>query len=536
MYDVCVIGSGAGGGSLAKELAEAGAKVVLVEAGRLPTPQDFYGHQWPYEFPKHVKPTYAPFTPPELREGVRYEDSDSIYFNRIRVVGGQTNYWNAVSLRFAARDFREWSLAGVEEDWPITYQELAPFYSRAEKIMGVTGTREGLEVVPDGEYLKPLKPRCSENIIKQVCTKMGIPMIPARKAVLTESYEGRAPCHYCGHCMEGCDVGAIFSTSGVMIPRAQQTGNFTLLQNKLARELLVDQEGKVRALSVIDTVTRKEEEIGARVFAVCCGTSESARLLLNSRSPRFPNGLANGNDVVGRYLHGNIAMDVNGYLEALIGTPPVNNDGATDHTYIPRFTQNRKDLDFVGGYQFQLQYASFMYPYHANVLKGFGKSFKQQVRLLQPGFVQLGGFTKVLARPENRVVVDPKRKDAYGIPILVAHFRWGENDRRVYRDMMKTAFEIVDAARCRIIVPSPSEGFPEPSGFAAHEVGTIRMGRNPRTSVLNGYCQAHEVKNLFALDCSVFTTYNEKNPVLTVVALACRTAQYIAEQVRKGNL
>ena len=147
-----------------------------------------------------------------------------------------------------------------------------------------------------------------------------------------------------------------------------------------------------------------------------------------------------------------------------------------------------------------------MYPYHASVLKGFGKSFKQQVRL--------GGFTKVLARPENRVVVDPNRKDAYGIPILVAHFRWGDNDRRVYRDMMKTAFEILDAARCRIIVPSPSEGFPEPSGFAAHEVGTIRMGKNPRTSVLNGYCQAHEVKNLFALDCSVFTTYKEKNPVL----------------------
>jgi choline dehydrogenase-like flavoprotein len=322
--------------------------------------------------------------------------------------------------------------------------------------MGVTGTREGLQIVPDGEYLKPLKPRCSEGIIKRVCTKMGIPMIPARKAVLTEPYQGRPPCHYCGHCKEGCDVGAVFSTSGVMIPRAQATGNFILLQNKLARELLVDHEGKVRAVSAIDTVTRQEEEIRARVFAVCCGTSESARLLLNSKSPRFPQGIANNNDVVGYYLHGNIAMEVSGYLEELIGTPPVNNDDATDHTYIPRFNQNRKDLDYVGAYHFQLQYSSFMYPYQANVLKGFGKSFKRQVRLLQPGFVLMGGYTKVLARPENRIVVDPSRKDAYGIPSLVANFRWSENDRRIYKDMMKTGFQILEEAKCRLITPSPS--------------------------------------------------------------------------------
>jgi choline dehydrogenase-like flavoprotein len=345
---------------LAKELAEVGAKVVLVEAGRMPTPQDFYAHQWPYEFSKHEKPTYSAFAPPDE---VRYENSDSIYFNRIWAVGGQTNYWNAVSLRFAERDFRERSVAGVEEDWPLTYQDLAPFYSRAEKTMGVTGTREGLDIVPDGEYLKPLKPRCSEIILKRACTKLGIPLIPARKAVLTESYDDRAPCHYCGHCMEGCDVGALFSTTDVMIPKGQKTGNLQLLQNKIARELLVDQGGKVRAVSVIDRLTRAEEEISARVFAVCCGTSESARLLLNSRSPRFPNGVANNNDMVGRYLHGNVAMDLYGYLEELVGTPPVNNDGATDHSYIPRFNQNRKDLDFAGGYQFQVNYASYMYPY-----------------------------------------------------------------------------------------------------------------------------------------------------------------------------
>jgi choline dehydrogenase-like flavoprotein len=198
IYDVCVIGSGAGGGSLTKELAELGAKVALVEAGRMPTPEDFFAHKWPYEFPKHRKPTYRAFTPPEVTEALRLENSDPVYFGRMRVVGGQTNFWNAVSLRFAERDFRERSVAGVEEDWPIDYQELAPFYSYAEKLMGVTGTREGLDIVPDGDhYLPPLKPRCSEILVKRACTKMGIPMIPARKAVLTRPYDDRAPWPRC---------------------------------------------------------------------------------------------------------------------------------------------------------------------------------------------------------------------------------------------------------------------------------------------------------------------------------------------------
>lgn len=534
MFDVCVIGSGPAGGVLAKELAEAGAKVALVEAGRVMSPEDFHHHSWPYEYPyRGTKRAKRPaFYPQEVTDAIRYEDSDPISVDRIRAVGGRSIHWNAVCLRFSERDFREKSLEGVEEDWPLTYQELEPYYSYVEKMMGVTGSRENLEVVPDGEYLRPLKFRCSEEIVKRACARMGIPMIPTRKAVLTEPYDDRPPCHYCGHCMEGCDVGAIFTVPNSMIPKAQRTGNFTLLPNKLARELRVDQEGKARSVSVIDTVTRREEEICARIFAVCCATIESARLLLNSHSPRFSNGLANSSGLVGRYLTGHVTASVIGFLEELVGTRPVNNDGATDHSYIPRFNLTRKGRDYVGGYQYQLQYAGFMFPQHAKYLKGFGKTFKEQVRFLQPGFFQMGGFGKVLARPENRVSVDPERVDAYGIPIPVVNFRFGENDRALWKDMVEKAKEILGTARARLVVNVN----PAPTGFASHETGTARMGRDPRTSVLNSFCQAHDVKNLFVVDGSGFVSFPEKNPTLTIMALAVRSARYMASEVRKGNL
>lgn len=534
-FDVCVIGSGPAGGVLAKELAERGAKVALVEAGRMIKPEEFHYHAWPYQRPHRgtrdwERPEAA--YPPEVTRAIRYENCDRISVDRIRAVGGRSIHWNANCFRFAERDFREWSLEGVEEDWPISYQELAPYYSYVEKMIGVTGSRENLEVLPDGEYLRPLKPRCSEAIIQRACAKLGIRSIPTRKAVLTEPYDGRPPCHYCGHCMQGCDVGAIFTVPNSMLPKAWKTGNLTLIQNKLARELLVDREGKVRAVSVIDTVTRGEEEIRARIFAVCCATIESARLLLNSRSPQFPNGLANSHDVVGRYLTGHITHTINGYLEELVGTHPVNNDGATDHTYIPRFNLDRKRHDYAGGFHFQLQVVDFMFPHLAHSLKGFGKSFKQQVRFLQPGLINMEGYGKVLARPENRVTVDPNTPDAYGIPIPVVHFRFSENDVAVWKDMKVRAEEILSAAKCRLVM----EADPQPSGFASHETSTVRMGRDPRTSALDSHGQAHEVRNLFVVDGSCFTTFPEKNPTLTIMALAVRTAGHISGEVRKRSL
>lgn len=524
VYDVCVIGSGPAGGVLSKELAESGAKVVLIEAGRLQTYQDFHFHAWPYDFPKRVKPSVG--YPKEVVESIKYESSDAVSIDRIRAVGGRSIHWNAGCFRFAEWDFRERSVAGVEADWPISYQEIAPYYSYVEKMIGVCGSRDGLAVLPDGDYLPPLKMRCSDLIVKRACDRMGIPFIATRKALLTRPYDNRPPCHYCGHCMEGCDVGAIFSVPASMLPKARKTGNFTLIENQLAREILVDREGRARAVSVIDTVTRQQREIAARRFAVCCASVESARLLLNSRSPQHPNGLANSSDAVGRYLHGHVTAGFQSYLEELIGTKPVNNDGALDHTYIPRFNMDRKNRPYVGGFQFQNQFAGFRYPYQAQHLKGFGADFKKQVRDLQPAFFQTGLFGKVIARADNRVTVDSSQRDAYGIPVPVVHFRFGENDIAIWKDMKVKAQEILHAAKARMVFDTAAV----PSGFASHEVGTARMGNDPKTSVLNRFCRSHDVNNLYVVDGSCFVTFPEKNPTLTIMALAVRTARYMKNE------
>jgi choline dehydrogenase-like flavoprotein len=331
--------------------------------------------------------------------------------------------------------------------------------------------------------------------------------------------------------MEGCDVGAIFNTATAMIPKARRTGNFTLLENRAARELLVDTEGRVRAVSVVNTVTRKEEEVQAKLFAVCCASIESARLLLNSKSSRFPNGLANSSDLVGRYLTGHITHGVQGYLEDLVGTRPINNDGATDHAYIPRFNASDKKRSFAGGYHFQPQISNFWFPHHARQVKGFGTPFKNEVRRLQPGFYEMAGFGKVVAQRDNRVTVDPNKPDAYGIPIPVIHFQWSANDLAVWKDMREKAAEMMHAAKATMVT-----GESAPGGFASHETGTARMGVDPRASVLTPHCQAHDVKNLFVVDGSCFTTFPEKNPTLTIMALAVRAARRITEEKKKGNL
>ncbi|HEV8131567.1 MAG TPA: GMC family oxidoreductase [Acidobacteriota bacterium] len=535
IYDVCVIGSGAAGGFMAKELSEAGAKTILLEAGRKVEPEELRIHDRPYQLPRqgYKFNRQAPLYPDEIEKSIEYQTRERIAVDRIRTLGGRTVHWNAVCLRFSEDDFRERSINGIEEDWPLSYQELAPFYSYVEKVMGVCGTREGLKEVPDGDFVaRPPKLRCAEVIAGKACEKLGIKLIPTRKALSIDGYDGRPACHYCGHCMDVCDVGAIFTSANSLIPKALKTGNLTLRTNALARQLLIDKAGRVSAVSIIDRITRKQEEIYARVVVVSCATIESARLLLNSACEKFPNGLGNSNDLVGRYLHGHSGGSVIGYLKDLVGTTLEKSPGATDHSYIPRFRRGRKPGDYKGGFGVQLQFINLKYPHHAHALPGFGTKFKQRVRDLQPAMLHLGGFGKVLARRENRVTVDPKKFDAFGIPIPIVNFGFCDNDRALFSGMIQDLREILDAAGMALMLDSPTLV----SGFASHEVGTCRMGRDPKTSVLNSYCQTHQIPNLFVVDGSCFTTSPEKNPTLTIAALAVRSARYIAQKTRRGEL
>ncbi|HUI43704.1 MAG TPA: GMC family oxidoreductase [Terriglobia bacterium] len=534
VYDVCVIGSGAAGGAMAKELCEGGAEVIMLEAGAEVPPSRFLSHKWPYELPfRGLRgEKQAPFYPHDISP-VRYDRCDSIGVDRVRVLGGRTLHWNAVTLRYAPRDFRERSLNGIEEDWPVSYDELEPYYERIEQTIGVCGQDDRLEILPAGKhYLPPLPRRCSEQILARAGQPLGIPVIPVRKAVLTVPYDQRPPCHYCGHCMDGCDASSIFTTPDCMLPKARATGRFTLRQNAVAREILTDGSGRAKAVSFVDRITKKEEEVRARTVAVCCATVESARLLLNSRSSQHPNGLGNSNGVVGRYLHGHFGGGVNIYLDELAGAKPVNQDGATDHVYIPRYNHLAGKRNYAGGWGIQVNFDSYMFPNQAHRVKGYGAEFKAQVRRMQPGFLMLGTFCKAVSSAENYVTVDPQQKDAYGIPIPVIHYRFGENDQALWRDHVQSMLELCSNLKGTVF--SGLDG--GPSGFASHEVGTVRMGKDPKTSVLNGFCQSHEVKNLFVTDGSCFTTSSEKNPTLTIMALSARAADYIRGQRRRGEL
>ncbi|MDQ2839691.1 MAG: GMC family oxidoreductase [Acidobacteriota bacterium] len=531
VYDVCVIGSGAAGGIVTKELCEGGAKVILLEAGAEVPLNKFRSHCWPYElkYRGYRAEKQELFYPPDLKNSFRSESLEPVSVDRIRVLGGRTLHWNAVVLRYAPSDFKERTLNGIEQDWPITYEELAPYYDRIERMIGVCGQDDGLEILPAGPwYMPPPQFRCSEQILKREAAKLGIPVIPVRKALLTKPYDNRPPCHYCGHCMDGCDVSAIYSTPGSMLPKARKTGNLTLRQNALARELLLDNNGKIRAVSIVDRNTRHEEEIRARVFIVCCATVETARLLLNSRSPRFSTGLANSSGVVGRYLSGHIGDSVYLYLRELAGSPPRNIDGCLDHAFIPRYQTKTSE----GAFDFQVNFNTFMFPFGAYATKGYGSAFKNKAREMQPGYLMLGGYGKVMAKAENRITVDPSKTDVYGIPIAVLHFAYSDLDKAVYREMRKTVDELCGQLNGQVAKHMSDR----PGGFASHEVGTVRMGADSRTSALNSYCQSHDVKNLFVTDGSTFTTSSEKNPTLTIMALSLRAADYIKHQRRLGQL
>jgi choline dehydrogenase-like flavoprotein len=558
MYDVCVIGSGAGGGMAAKILTEGGLTVALLEAGGPVNPEkDFKMFMWPYESAHRgvgiggkAAANFGEFLAPNGAwkiEGEPYTSADGANFQwfRSRIVGGRTNHWGRIALRFAPVDFKSKIRDGIGEDWPITYEDFAPYYDKVESYIGVFGTKENIPSAPDGVFLPPPKPRCTELLIKKACDKLNITCIPSRLAILTKPLHGRPACHYCGQCGRGCVTASNFSSSQVLIPPALQTGRLTLIPNAMAREILVGADGKATGVSYIDKITRSENRISARAVVMAASACESARLLLNSKSHLFPDGLANSSGQVGRNLTDSVGSDGTGYFPNLEKMPPHNHDGTGGmHLYIPWWKYDRRN-DFPRGYHIELSGGrempgAGMFKEVCEEFEGYGANLKATCRRRYGTTIEFAGRGEMVPNPDTFCELDPDAVDQWGIPVLRFHFKWSENELLQAKDMQETFKAIVEAAGGQYLKRTRSDGpYPfgiQPGGKVIHEVGTARMGSDPKTSVLNGFCQAHDVKNLFVTDGAPLVTNPDKNPTLTIMALSWRASEHLLEEAKKGNI
>lgn len=559
--DVVIIGSGAGGGTTAKVLTDMGISVTLLEAGPMLNPaRDFKEHMWPYQVDHRGsgdggasyfgRQQWGYFSAPNGYwniEGEPYTVAPGSKFRwfRSRIVGGRTNHYGRITLRFADYDFKPYSRDGLGTDWPITYDEIAPYYDKAERFIGVMGTREGIRSAPDGQFMTPPPPRAHEVLVQRACKKLNIPVIPSRMAIITKNHNGRPACHYCGECGRGCVTASNYSSSQVQIFPAMKTGRLKVIANAMARELVTDSSGKVVAVSYVDTTTGSEQQIRCRTVVVAASACESARLLLNSKSSRFSNGLANSSGTVGRYLTDSVGYGLTAQIESQRGMPKYNSDGIGGmHVYIPWWEWDKPNKTFPRGYHVEIG-GGFSIPgvgsFHGACTRyqGYGRDLVNKIKSDYGLTVHLAGRGEMVPNEKTYCEIDPNVRDRWGIPVLRFHFAWAEYETLQARHMHETFTSILETMGGKVTgLANPereAEGI-SVGGTIIHELGVCRMGNDPKTSVVNKYGQAHDVKNLFLADASTFVSNPDKNPTLTINALAWRTSEYLAEEMRKGNV
>jgi choline dehydrogenase-like flavoprotein len=557
--DVVVIGSGAGGGTVTKVLTDLGIHVTLLEAGPMLHPEtDFKEHKWPYDYPHrgsgeggasyfgrgrdfgwfsaHAGGWHLEGEPYTVAEGSKFQ------WFRSRIVGGRTNHYGRISLRYADYDLKPYSRDGIGTDWPISYDEIAPYYDKAEAFIGVTGSREGIRSAPDGVFQPCPPPRVHEVLIKKASDKLGIPCIPNRLAVITKPTNGRAACHYCGECGRGCISASNYSSAQVQVFPAMKTGRVNLITNAMARELITDSEGKVVAVSYIDKATRTEKQVKCRSVVLAASCCESTRLLLNSKAPRHSNGLGNSSGVVGRYLTDNTGFGLGASIPALRGLPRYNSDGMGGaHLYMPWWLWDKK-TDFPRGYHIEIGGGYGMpgvgsFSGLATREEGYGDALKKKIYEDYGSHVSFAGRGEMIPNPDTYCEIDNNVVDRWGIPVLKFHFKWTDAELKQVAHMEQTFTALIEAMGGKVTASTrPLDQKISVGGEIIHEVGSVRMGDDPKNSALNKYCQSHDVKNLFVADAAPFVSNPDKNPTLTICALAWRTAEYMAEEMRKGNV
>lgn len=569
-YDVCIVGSGAGGGMTALMLANAGVKVVLLEAGPLYDPaKNITQLKWPWESPRRGASTPlrnfgdfdAAYGGWEL-EGEPYTHKNGTQFDwfRSRMVGGRTNHWGRISLRFGPKDFKRHSIDGLGDDWPIGYEDVAPYYDRVDKLVGVFGSKENLPNDPDSLFLAPPKPRLHEMYIKEAGGKLGIPVIPSRLSILTQplpNNDKRGRCFFCSQCNRGCRVYGDFSASSVLVKPAVDSGNVDIIPNAMVREVLTNTDGLATGVSFINKDDMQEYTVNARVVVLAASACESARLLLNSKSTRYPNGLANGSNVAGKYLHDSTGASMGGILPKLVGRKRYNEDGVGGaHIYSPWWLDNKK-LDFPRGYHIEYGGGLGMPGYgflggiqnvngkiagrdgQTKTAGGYGASLKDDYRYYYGAFFGMAGRGEAVAREDNYAEIDPSVVDKYGIPVLRFNYTWSDHEIKQAKHMKETFAELIHTMGGVVTygqgTAENNYGIENP-GRIIHEVGTTRMGNDPRKSVVNKHNQAHECKNLFIVDGGPFVSQADKNPTWTILALAMRASEYMMEEMKKQNI
>ena len=555
-YDVCIVGSGAGGGMAAYALTRAGARVIVLEAG-VPwdNTKDSAMLKWPYETPRRGAGTHQrPFGEFDACiggwsiDGEPYTVAPGNKFSwwRARMVGGRTNHWGRISLRFGPYDFRHKSMDGLGDDWPITYDDVAPYYDQVDRLVGVFGSREGLPNEPDGLFLPPPKPRCYELLVKDAADRLHVTCIPSRLSILTQSINGRAHCHYCGQCNRGCTVNANFSSTNVLIAPALKTGRLTLVTHAMAREVTMGKDGRATGVSYIDKTTGAERHVAAKVVVLAASACETSRLLLNSRSSLFPAGLGNEGGKVGKYLTDTTGTDVSGYIPKMEDHVPHNHDGVGGmHVYMPWWLDN-KTLDFPRGYHIEVWGGTSIptngllsgiesYPGGG----GYGKQLKADYRKYYGAYVGFSGRGEMIPNEDSYCELDPGTVDQWGIPVLRFHWKWTDHEYLQCKHMQETFRSLVDEMGGTVFDPMPTkeQGYGlSTGGSIIHELGGARMGDDPGTSVVDPHCQVHGVKNVFVADGAPFVSQADKNPTWTILALSLRTSEYVADQMKKGAL
>ncbi|MDB4067802.1 GMC family oxidoreductase [Flavobacteriaceae bacterium] len=564
IYDAVIVGSGAGGGMATKILSEAGLNIAVVEAGPHfdpANPDQQTQMKWPWESPRRGANTQRTFGDFDALyggwdiPGEPYTRKDGTKFDwfRARMLGGRTNHWGRISLRFSKRDFKHKDVDGLGDNWPIGYEDVKPYYDKVDKLIGLFGSKENLPNEPDGFFLPPPKPRLHELFYIKGARKSNIPVIPSRMSMLTKKINPeRGVCFYCGQCNRSCSAYADFSAGSCLIFPAQKNGGqIDLYNNAMVREVLTNSEGKATGISYIDKADRKEYTLRAKVVVLAASACSSARILLNSKSPQHPNGLGNSGNTVGKYLHDSTGSGRSAFVPDLVNRKMYNEDGVGGmHVYTPWWLDNKK-LDFPRGYHIEvwggMGMPNYGFGFNANEYNkffglkvgGYGNSLRSDVKKYYGSVVGFGGRGESIAMEDNYCEIDPSVVDQFGIPVLRFHYNWSDFERKQAKHMHETFDELIHNMGGEALSAAPGadrEYGLEAPGRIIHEVGTTRMGNDPKTSVVNQFQQLHDANNVFIVDAGPFVSQADKNPTWTILALSWRTCDYIVEQLKMQNI